>query len=152
MSCPKTPEEFYALFGRFKYTSLPDGAILITDRPWQKSIVRSKFGPRGLWIHRAVAQSVDDVWDRWVALKHQYNVYRAEAFCPRHQMWSAKKPLSIHSWGAAIDINPAQNMPGVAGNLPSELVRLFESAGWQWGGRWKSKDPMHFQYYTGKSF
>jgi hypothetical protein len=30
--------------------------------------------------------------------------------------------------------------------MPMEVVRLFEAAGWKWGGRFQSRpDCMHFQ-------
>lgn len=72
--------------------------------------------------------------------------------------------LSYHSFGTAIDINPFQNPailksgrvipegaaydPAAKGTLTrnSEVVKLFLSYGWEWGGSWRSlKDYMHFE-------
>lgn len=58
--------------------------------------------------------------------------------------------LSLHSYGAAIDLDPEHNPNGRAwlpdhGMMPREVIDLFESAGWQWGGRYRHPDPMHFQ-------
>ena len=76
--------------------------------------------------------------------------------------------LSYHAMGRAIDINPRQNPyikpnPGGAdwvlppgavydvrqmGTLTanSEATRVFESRGWEWGGRWTTRfDYHHFQ-------
>lgn len=55
------------------------------------------------------------------------------------------KYLSIHSWAIAIDINAAWNGLGKVGNMSKELIKCFEEAGFEWGGRWKRLDPMHFQ-------
>lgn len=71
--------------------------------------------------------------------------------------------LSNHSYGLAIDINPALN-PYVASDgkiFPtgavynperpgalkrgSEAVFIFTSRGWEWGGEWEHKDWQHFQ-------
>jgi hypothetical protein len=75
--------------------------------------------------------------------------------------------FSNHSWGRAIDINPLTN-PYVKGNtvLPPAgrayldrtqehkgsiladgyAVKIFEEAGWTWGGRWKDhQDYQHFE-------
>ena len=58
--------------------------------------------------------------------------------------------LSIHSWGAAIDIDPERNRLGRrysagAGMIPRAAVDIFEAEGWEWGGRWSRPDAMHFQ-------
>lgn len=46
---------------------------------------------------------------------------------------------SLHSWGAAIDIN-------IGLTQPEFLVDCFELAGFTWGGRWESRpDPIHFE-------
>jgi hypothetical protein len=58
--------------------------------------------------------------------------------------------LSNHSWGGAIDINPAKNGLGVKwdeskGMMPHAVVDVFAAEGWAWGGRWKIADAMHFE-------
>jgi len=58
--------------------------------------------------------------------------------------------LSMHSYGCAIDIDPVNNPLGKAwapnsGMIDMEVVRVFEDAGWTWGGRWHRPDCQHFQ-------
>lgn len=71
--------------------------------------------------------------------------------------------LSNHSYGLALDINPALNpyhaadgtvfppgakyVPEIAGTLKAdgEVVALFARYGWEWGGTWEHKDWQHFQ-------
>ena len=60
---------------------------------------------------------------------------------------------SMHSWGAAIDINPAYSdywrwsRSGTYTNrIPVEIVAVFERHGFVWGGRWAHDDTMHFEY------
>jgi hypothetical protein len=59
--------------------------------------------------------------------------------------------LSTHSWGIAIDIDPAHNMQGNAGKIPEWFGKCFEDAGFVWGKRWSSKirDTMHFEFTRG---
>jgi hypothetical protein len=60
--------------------------------------------------------------------------------------------LSTHSWGIAIDIDPAHNGLGNSKyTIPSWVVKIFEKRGFFWGGRWSGRnvDAMHFQLATG---
>lgn len=58
--------------------------------------------------------------------------------------------LSIHSWGAAIDISPALNGMGVEWGsrprmLPRAVAEIFRAEDWVWGVDFNSDDVMHFQ-------
>jgi hypothetical protein len=65
--------------------------------------------------------------------------------------------LSMHSYGAAIDLNlkasdywlwetkGASNIP-YRNAMPREIVDAFERHGFIWGGRWYHYDTMHFEY------
>ncbi len=67
--------------------------------------------------------------------------------------------LSIHSFGAAIDLNVSnadywrwspefkQGKPLKYRNrIPSVIVKIFEKHGFIWGGKWYHYDTMHFEY------
>lgn len=68
--------------------------------------------------------------------------------------------MSIHSFGAAIDINPGDYdndyFLGKGNDLrdksnpyciPDEVIEIFEKNGWFWGGNFSiCSDTMHFQY------
>jgi hypothetical protein len=58
--------------------------------------------------------------------------------------------LSVHSWGAAIDLDPAYNQFGrrydeSLGMMPHVVADIFAEQGWTWGGHWPKADAMHFQ-------
>ena len=63
---------------------------------------------------------------------------------------------SMHSWGAAIDLNTAYadywrwegsgGDPVYRNRIPPEVVAVFERHGFIWGGRWAHFDTMHFEY------
>jgi hypothetical protein len=65
--------------------------------------------------------------------------------------------LSMHSYGAAIDLNlkyanywlwqarGAANIP-YRNSMPRAIVDAFERHGFIWGGRWYHYDTMHFEY------
>jgi len=66
--------------------------------------------------------------------------------------------LSVHSFGAALDLNTkfadywvwsggkAGRVPRYANKYPLEIVEAFERHGFVWGGRWYHYDTMHFEY------
>lgn len=66
------------------------------------------------------------------------------------------RQVSAHSFGIAIDMNPAfanywkWTMRGEApvwkNRIPLPLVEAFEGEGFFWGGRWRHFDTMHFEY------
>lgn len=64
---------------------------------------------------------------------------------------------SLHSWGIAVDINPADN-PYQLGNygspqtdIPPKIVEIFRKHGFIWGGEWVGEyDSMHFEWYGGE--
>ncbi len=68
------------------------------------------------------------------------------------------KRLSVHSFGAAIDLDTTYadywrwsggkpgNVPKYRNRMPLEIVSVFERHGFIWGGRWYHYDFMHFEY------
>jgi hypothetical protein len=66
--------------------------------------------------------------------------------------------LSVHSFGAAIDLNTKfadywvwsggkpGNVPVYKNKYPMDIVDIFEKHGFIWGGRWYHYDTMHFEY------
>ncbi len=84
--------------------------------------------------------------------------------CFNYRTIAGSTTLSHHALGCAIDINPRLNPyinkkgvinptsatynPELPGTIKEDsfLVALFDTLGWEWGGRWHSlKDWQHFQ-------
>lgn len=53
--------------------------------------------------------------------------------------------MSLHSWGIAIDMNAFENGLNQDSKWSTEFVKCFTDAGFDWGGLWSRKDPMHYQ-------
>ena len=62
--------------------------------------------------------------------------------------------LSVHSFGAAIDINVkysaywrwSKGQYRYRNRIPLAIVEIFEKHGFIWGGKWYHYDTMHFEY------
>ena len=63
--------------------------------------------------------------------------------------------MSMHAYGAAIDLNLAYSdywlwhakpKSKYRNRMPREIVDVFERHGFIWGGRWYHFDTMHFEY------
>lgn len=82
-------------------------------------------------------------WDK------KYHWENIQTYCNRNIAGTRIK--SNHAWPVAVDINPGQNPMRydnkLVTDLPSEVVNIFKSEGFRWGGNYKSvKDAMHFEY------
>lgn len=71
------------------------------------------------------------------------------AYCFRPQRGNADK-LSLHAYGAAIDLAPLQNPMGrkyddTQRMMPREVMAIFKGLGWTNGAFWGRPDAQHFQ-------
>lgn len=106
-------------------------------------------------VHKRCAESLARVLE---AIKAHYGSQAAieqarlhlYGGCNQYRLKRGGASLSIHSWGAAIDLDPERNAFGrkwsaKAGMMPMAVVELFRAKGWTWGGLWRKADAMHFQ-------
>lgn len=173
---------------RLKYYGNPDGGDLV-DEDWQAANIitcRDTNGNRAslpgvpvrfyFEIHKLVEPHARRALAAAQAASPEYEIERAASFVYRRQRHDTLekmredgrkklRPLSLHAWGIAIDIDPNLNKarefapdkyPEPWGpawlelwpkGLPQSFVEAFEREGWTWGGRWREFcDPMHFQW------
>lgn len=107
-------------------------------------------------VHRKAADSLGRV------LKNISDLYPTEADlraarmhlfggCYSFRLMRGSPRPSVHSWGCAIDLDPANNRYGQkwgVGMMPMAVVQMFAFEGWVWGGKWSTPDAMHFQAAT----
>jgi hypothetical protein len=121
-------------------------------------------GKGRMYCHKKMAPALQEALRRCEAYGVLDYIERMGCFKWRHIQHNPKKPLSYHSWGIAVDINPPDNKlkrykQGAAPKpwsdkwwatwpkgVPEKLVQAFEESGFTWGGRWtRTPDNMHFQ-------
>lgn len=135
-----------------------DNIVKITP-PWQMRYTddNGRVTPvRQVAVHKRCSVSLQTVfnklWDHYGRDQHNVEAAGLADFAGsyvRRNVRGSSSAISCHAFGAAIDLNPAQNQMNYDGNrgaMPDAVVQIFKSEGWYWGGDFKSrKDPMHFQ-------
>jgi hypothetical protein len=125
------------------------------DDAWEIQNIRRLRNVAGtglsIQLHRKLLQPFEATLREALSRSPGYLLRLVGGYVPRHQLHNPALPLSVHSWGAAVDFNWDTNTIGVNAkrDLPDSFIQAFKDAGWTWGGEWKNHDMMHFQYATG---
>jgi len=124
--------------------------------PWQMLAAGApKIVVKQFQVHRKVKSSLENVfnsiWDRCGKSQGQINAIGLQQFGGsfnfRLRRTAAK--LSVHAFGAALDLNPQDNPLGGRPCMAQFVIDAFRSEGWTWGGSFHSTpDPMHFEATT----
>ena len=157
---PTNMKELYKLFGKYPYRNLDNGFVEVVGA-WEKNNIitmtlpiRNKTTDTRWTIkcHKVLEQGLFNLFSDYVAKGYEkiYPIKQLGCYVPRHKMSDPNRSISIHAWGAAVDINWRTNRIGTRGDMPMDVVTLFKQYGFNWGGFWaRPKDPMHFQFYSG---
>lgn len=150
---PTTFAKVKSVFGENKIQQLSKGSCK-GDPLWEHDnlvVIRNAAGTGcNVQIHRLLAQHFEGTLKEAIGATG-YKIKQLGGYCARHQRNDPALPLSLHSYGIAVDINWATNPMSrkLITDMPDEFVHIFEDSGWNWGGRWKFPDAMHFQYALG---
>lgn len=150
---PRGWDQLKAVYGDFKFTEQSGGNVLIQGS-WAHDnlVVEHNVCGTGLSIqlHKKVVPIFEACLAEAIKRCPTYKIRQLGGFCARHQLHNPKNPLSIHSWGAAFDLNWDANPLGVVKwDYPPELIAAFTEQGWEHGAHFRVPDAMHFQYATG---
>jgi len=171
---PTNRGEVYKVFGN------PGAGEL--DKGWRGNHIVECHGSNRLpgvpvkWyvqVHRLIEPYLREALRRAQISAPEYRIDRIGGFNFRHISHNSKNPLSMHSWGIAVDINPRDNfskkfaramgpkawspeyMKIWPHGVPEAFVRAFQSCGFAWGSDWDEDglsedhtryDGMHFEW------
>ncbi len=162
--CPVSPDDLRQLnLTYWDFHQKPASGVLIVHKDVAAEVVQVF---RDLFKHGFLIEKMTPVEDYNGDDDASMAANNTSAFNCRDVTGTPGK-FSNHSWGRAIDINPLTN-PYIKGEkvLPpagreyldrtrafpgsiladSFIVKLFGTAGWQWGGSWTDrKDYQHFE-------
>lgn len=137
-------------FGVVEYEELDGGYVEITNGWADANIVDADLPVVGrMEVHRKIEPVIRAVLSGIQAKGLDKEIRAVLCWCPRHKMHNPKRGLSLHTWAVAFDVNPSTNLPGTIGDMNPGIVESFERFGFRWGGRWRRRDPMHFDYASG---
>ena len=154
---PLSHSQIESLFGRFGYQPDPArrGQVRI-EEAWTRGNLGEAKSPwplatyggttQRIRCHRRIKNQLEGAL-KWLAdagLEHLIEFYGG-CWVPRHRLWNPAQPLSPHAWGIAIDLNPQTHPYGSHRAQDERLMEAFRRYGFEWGGRWHTPDPMHFE-------
>jgi hypothetical protein len=133
--------------GTFRYTVLGGGRIA-PDPAWVRANIRTEAVPilGSVTCHKdlfpQLRAALLEVEQRGLAGAIDPRQY-AGCYYPR--FIANTTTLSNHSFGLALDLNTAGNQRGTVGEIDRDVVAIFKTWGFAWGGDWRWTDPMHFE-------
>jgi D-alanyl-D-alanine carboxypeptidase len=133
--------------GVFRYSVLAGGKIA-PDPAWVRTHIATESVPIlgdvtcNKLIFPQLRAALEEVVSRGLADEIHPDEY-AGCYYPRFIAGSTT--LSNHAFGLALDFNTAGNQRGTVGEIDRDVVQIFKSWGFAWGGDWSYTDPMHFE-------
>lgn len=139
--------EIEDIFGRLEWEEAEGGFVVLTNDWADRNLITTRLPIVGkTQVHKKLAGVFRDVLGEIDMARLGEEIKQWGVWSTRHKMHSPSRGLSSHSWAIACDINWAENPVGREGKMHPQIVQAFESRGFRWGGRWRTRDDMHFQY------
>jgi hypothetical protein len=136
-----------SVVGTYTYRVIGGGRIA-PDASWVAANIRTEVVPilGSVTCHRdlfpQLRAALLEVQQRGLAGAIHPDEY-AGCYYPR--FIAGTTTLSNHSFGLALDLNVPGNQRGTVGQIDRDVVAIFKTWGFAWGGDWKYTDPMHFE-------
>lgn len=135
--------------GSFSYRYYSDGSIQ-PDPDWVAANIRTAKVPilGSVTCHEVMFPQLRGALREIVARGLAHTIHPSEyggCYVPRFIGSNPSNPVSLHTWGIAIDINVPGNRRGTRGQIDRRVVAIFKKWGFAWGGDWSYSDPMHFE-------
>lgn len=124
--------------------------LVLIPCPWE---LRYDGKPvKGIRIHKKCADSLsrilNRIWERCGRSQAEIDRIGMSVYGGSYNFRKMRggSSLSMHSYGCAVDFDPARNGLGNAKPaMDRRVIEEFEREGWEWGGHWSRPDGMHFQ-------
>ena len=142
----RNPAFFEKMYGR---CSAPGFAARLVPVRW---LARHGGGTLMVTPVNGVARRLQRVSDELDALPDRFLVFlKPSAGTFNCRKIAGTEQASAHGYGIAIDVSTKYAdywrwRSAFRNQIPQEIVDIFETHGFIWGGKWKHFDTMHFEY------
>ena len=152
---PHGIDEVRKFYGNLKIERDPRGGWrIISPVTWEVAnmiMLRDLPGMPGrrLFVNKLVVDPLLGALQQWQATCPGYKILTIGCFCPRPKRVNGD--LSMHTFGAAFDVNEATNpmQKPLKCDMPDAFIKAWTGQGFTWGGTFSTPDAMHFQYASG---
>lgn len=112
------------------------------EHPW--------FPKKRIYIHKHFRPMLDAAFRALGARNLQHEIKSFDGGFNVRNVRGSRSVLSVHSWGAAIDLNAKDNPLASEGKWSEAFLEVMGAADIFCGQRWQGrKDPMHFAMVDG---
>lgn len=128
--------------------------LMLVPAPWKLVTAWDGSPVRGIRCHIKCAESLErvlaEIWEAAGRRQDVIDLWGMNLFGGGYnfRVMRGGSALSMHSWGCAVDFDPARNVFGSKKinfvHCPA-VLHAFAHEDWTWGGEWKRPDGQHFQ-------
>ena len=117
---------------------------------WEVQAEHAWFPKRRLYLHKHLRPLLDTAFRVLGARNLQAEIKTFDSCFNIRNVRGSRNVLSVHSWGAAIDLNAKENPLASQGAWSRQFIDVMTEAGIYCGQSWQGrKDPMHFAMVDG---
>lgn len=103
---------------------------------------------RGFYCHKLLVSVFQKVFEEIVLSGLTDEIKTFDGCFNIRKIRGSSTTMSLHSWAIAIDLNYKGNELGnQKPEMDPRVIAVFEKHGFYWGGNFKRRDGMHFEYF-----
>lgn len=145
---PRNYSEVYATFGDPLKSGWSTANLAFCEVPASLKAFPLVKGKRGFYCHKKLVAAFGNVFKDIDKAGLAKEIYSFDG-CFNIRKIRGGSALSLHSWAIAIDINYKGNELGNQNpQMPKSIVAIFAKHKFYWGGLFRRKDGMHFEYFS----
>ncbi len=104
---------------------------------------------RGFYCHKLLVSVFQAVFEEIVLAGLTEEIKTFDGCFNIRKIRGSSTNMSLHSWAIAIDLNYKGNeLRNSKPEMDPRIIAIFKKHGFYWGGNFRRKDGMHFEYFN----